>query len=113
MENIVWYGDYIPLPTFLAGCAKTFASLTDLAGGEPRNSDRAVEDIGQALKEKVLSSFAVKPSKIVEESLYVRNDYLCPTTGEEMIGSISWRARFEWDEGCPGLHLNPFKLDGK
>ena len=112
MEEIVWYGDYIPLPTFLAGCVKTFASLSDLAGGEPLCSDRAVEDIGQALKEKVLSSFSVKPSRIIADDLHVRNDHLCPVTGKEMTGYIAWRARFEWDEECPGLDLNPFKLDG-
>jgi len=113
MENIVWYGDYIPLPTFLAGCTQTFASFSDLAGGEVADSDRAVEDIGQALKEKVLSSFALKPSRIIAEDLHVRNDYLCLVTGKEMTGSIAWRARFEWDEECPGLNINPFKLDGK
>jgi hypothetical protein len=113
MEDIVWYGDYIPLPTFLAGCTQTFASLGDLAGGYPAAPDRAVEDIGQALKEKVLSSFAVKPSRIISEDLYVRKDHVCPATGREMTGSIAWRAHFEWDQECPGLHLNPFKLDGK
>jgi len=113
MENIVWYGDYIPLPTFLSGCVESFAFLGDLAGGELSPSDRAVEDIGQALKEKVLSSFAVKPSRIIAEDLHVRKDHLCPVTGKEMTGSIAWRARFEWDEECPGLYLNPFKLDGK
>lgn len=113
MEDIVWYGDYIPLPTFLAGCVETFASISDLAGEAPSSSDRAVEDIGQSLKEKVLSSFAVKPSRIIAEDLHVRKDYLCPVTGKEVTGSIAWRGRFTWDEECPALHPNPYKLDGK
>jgi hypothetical protein len=98
-EDKPWYGEYIPLPAFVCP--------------DDPDSHIYISDIAQALKEKVLGSFASMPNRIIDETTVTRKDYFCPVTGKERTGSIGWRAKFEWDEECPGLHLNPFKLDGK